>query len=86
MEQWVWTGVVTLLSQLTPNHSFHSSSLTPTSPSIHQSWFLSNTYLPYALGGGYVLGMDLVAHIARNSELLSHYNSEVGNEGEHLHS
>lgn len=44
---------------------------------LAQRWFLSDTYLPYALGGGYVLGMDLAVYIARNRELLSLYNSEV---------
>lgn len=42
-------------------------------------WSLCDHYLPYALGGGYVLSWDLVSYIARiPSELLSHYNSEVG--------
>lgn len=42
-----------------------------------QHWFLSDTYLPYALGGGYVVGGQLVDFIARNHALLSHYVSEV---------
>ncbi|KJE92736.1 beta-1,3-galactosyltransferase 6 [Capsaspora owczarzaki ATCC 30864] len=40
------------------------------------SWFLSNNYLPYALGGGYVLSQDLVGHIARTAPLLQLYFNE----------
>jgi len=40
------------------------------------TWFLCDTYLPYALGGGYVLSNDLVEYLATSSPLLQHYNSE----------
>lgn len=33
-------------------------------------WMLCDTYLPYALGGGYVLSKDLVVYIARNADYL----------------
>ena len=39
-------------------------------------WFLCDTYLPYALGGGYILSSDLVEFLARNAPLLQHYKSE----------
>ncbi|XP_075213649.1 beta-1,3-galactosyltransferase 6-like [Lycorma delicatula] len=41
-----------------------------------ENWFLCDRYLPYALGGGYVLSHALVKYISRNAELLSVYNSE----------
>ena len=39
-------------------------------------WFLCDRYLPYALGGGYVLSRDLVQRIAAASDGLELYNSE----------
>lgn len=39
-------------------------------------WFLCDTYLPYALGGGYILSYDLVEYLTLSSPLLQHYNSE----------
>jgi galactosylxylosylprotein 3-beta-galactosyltransferase len=39
-------------------------------------WFLSGFYLPYALGGGYVISGDLLQYIARNADGLQLYNSE----------
>lgn len=39
-------------------------------------WFVCDTYLPYALGGGYVLSADLAEHIVKSSTLLQHYKSE----------
>ena len=39
-------------------------------------WFLSDLYLPYALGGGYVLSGDLVHFVSQNAEYLQLYNSE----------
>ena len=39
-------------------------------------WVLCDTYLPHALGGGYVLSSDLVHFVALNSELLVQFNSE----------
>ncbi len=38
---------------------------------------LCDRYLPYALGGGYVLSHDLVAYIAATADMFSFYNSEV---------
>ena len=32
--------------------------------------------MPYALGGGYVLGRELVSFIAENARMLELYNSE----------
>ena len=37
---------------------------------------LCDRYVPYALGGGYVLGRELVRFIAENSRILELYNSE----------
>ena len=37
---------------------------------------LCDRYIPYALGGGYILGRELVQFIADNSRLLELYNSE----------
>lgn len=37
---------------------------------------LCERYLPYALGGGYVLSTKLVQYIAQNRRILSQYNSE----------
>nr|CAG4637216.1 EOG090X0A8N [Ceriodaphnia reticulata]SVE73090.1 EOG090X0A8N [Ceriodaphnia reticulata] len=39
-------------------------------------WFLCDTYLPYALGGGYILSSDLVEFLAKCAPLLQHYKSE----------
>lgn len=39
-------------------------------------WFLCDRYLPYALGGGYVISTDLVHRIAMNADSLQFYNSE----------
>ena len=41
-----------------------------------KKWFLCDRYLPYALGGGYILSHDLVKHIVSNSDSLILYNSE----------
>ena len=41
-----------------------------------EKWFLCDRYLPYALGGGYVLSHDLVRRIVVNADGLSLYNSE----------
>ena len=40
------------------------------------SYKLCDKYIPYALGGGYVLGRELVKYISENSRLLELYNSE----------
>ncbi|OWF56163.1 beta-1,3-galactosyltransferase 6-like [Mizuhopecten yessoensis] len=39
-------------------------------------WKLCDRYLPYALGGGYVLSSDLVHYIASNSKMLKLFNNE----------
>ncbi|XP_051162018.1 beta-1,3-galactosyltransferase 6 [Leptopilina boulardi] len=39
-------------------------------------WILCDNYLPYALGGGYILSYKLVEFIAKNAENLKLYNSE----------
>lgn len=39
-------------------------------------WFLSDHYLPYAYGGGYILSADVVHRIAVNSDGLQLYQSE----------
>lgn len=41
-----------------------------------KDWFLCDYYLPYALGGGYVLSHDLIRRIIANSDGLTLYNSE----------
>lgn len=41
-----------------------------------KDWFLCDNYLPYALGGGYVISKNIVKYIANNADILSHYNSE----------
>ena len=39
-------------------------------------WFVCDLYIPYALGGGYVLSNDLVSRMVVNSDGLQLYNSE----------
>lgn len=39
-------------------------------------WFLCDKYLPYAVGGGYILSSPAVQFIANNGHLLSTYRSE----------
>ncbi|KAF2349354.1 Glycosyl transferase family 31, partial [Trinorchestia longiramus] len=41
-----------------------------------ENWLLCDRYLPYALGGGYVLSHDLVEFVASNSKWLQLYNNE----------
>ena len=41
-----------------------------------KEWFLCDHYLPYALGGGYVVSSDLVHKIAVNADGLEFYNNE----------
>jgi len=40
------------------------------------NWFLCDRYLPYALGGGYVISEDLVKFVAQNSNLLQLFRNE----------
>lgn len=41
-----------------------------------KDWYLCDRYLPYALGGGYVISSDLVRRISLNADGLQLYNSE----------
>ncbi|KAL3862412.1 hypothetical protein ACJMK2_008379 [Sinanodonta woodiana] len=41
-----------------------------------KDWFLCDRYLPYAVGGGYVLSSDLVHYVVINSKVLKVYKSE----------
>ena len=43
---------------------------------VEKKWFLCDRYLPYALGGGYILSHDLVQRIVNNADGLVLYNSE----------
>ncbi|KAK3097756.1 hypothetical protein FSP39_012856 [Pinctada imbricata] len=43
---------------------------------VEKNWVLCDRYLPYAVGGGYVISNDLVHYIASNWKLLRLYNSE----------
>lgn len=43
---------------------------------IEKEWFLCDRYLPYALGGGYVVSVDLVHKVALMSDGLRLYNNE----------
>ena len=45
-------------------------------------WFLSDHYIPYALGGGYLISTDLVNYIANNANYFTLYNSEDVSLGE----
>ena len=40
------------------------------------NWLLCDRYLPYALGGGYVVSQELVRFIAKNAPLLQLFRSE----------
>ena len=39
-------------------------------------YIVTDRYIPYALGGGYVLSHDLVRYISTNSDLLRQFNNE----------
>ena len=39
-------------------------------------WVLCDRYLPYALGGGYIISSDLVHYVASNSKLLKYFKNE----------
>ena len=43
---------------------------------VEKDWFLCDRYLPYALGGGYVLSADLVHKVSIMSDQLRLYNNE----------
>ncbi|XP_053308052.1 beta-1,3-galactosyltransferase 6 [Spea bombifrons] len=40
------------------------------------AWVLCDYYLPYALGGGYVLSWDLVRYLSLSKDFLAHWQSE----------
>lgn len=40
------------------------------------NWIASDRYIPYALGGGYLVSKELVSYIGRNIEHLKSFNSE----------
>jgi hypothetical protein len=50
-----------------------------------QAWFFSERYLPYALGGGYVLSSPLVRYLADNGDRFLQFHSEVSQEEEGVH-
>ncbi|XP_045163167.2 beta-1,3-galactosyltransferase 6-like [Mercenaria mercenaria] len=41
-----------------------------------KDFVLCDRYLPYALGGGYVISKDLVAYVAKNADLFKQLNNE----------
>ena len=43
---------------------------------VEKEWFLCDRYLPYALGGGYVISADLVHKVSLVSDSLRLYNNE----------
>ncbi|KAF5290773.1 hypothetical protein FQA39_LY14616 [Lamprigera yunnana] len=56
---------------------FHGSAHVQSNGKWKESnWILCDYYLPYALGGGYILSKNLVTYIASNGNYLRQYNSE----------
>ncbi|XP_078659793.1 beta-1,3-galactosyltransferase 6-like [Branchiostoma floridae x Branchiostoma belcheri] len=56
---------------------FHGDAKVPKEgPLEDHDWVLCDRYVPYALGGGYVLSADLVHYIAANVDSLKLYRSE----------
>lgn len=43
---------------------------------IETEWFICDLYVPYALGGGYVISSDIVSAISANRNTLKLYNAE----------
>lgn len=41
-----------------------------------ENWMLCDTYLPYALGGGYILSKGLIVLLAKSAGYLKYYSSE----------
>lgn len=72
-----WAEPVRLYESKPSQTALFTPTYTHIASSLQQHWILSDTYIPYALGGGYLLGMDLVDYIAKNEKLFSIYNSEV---------
>ncbi|XP_045471894.1 beta-1,3-galactosyltransferase 6 [Harmonia axyridis] len=46
-----------------------------------QNWIACDKYIPYALGGGYILSKSLVTYIAKNADYLRMFNSEDASVG-----
>lgn len=53
-----------------------SANVKRTGPWKEEKWFLSDHYLPYALGGGYVISFDLLEYLWKNADWITQYNSE----------
>ena len=70
------------LSKRTSNNSFYwgffdgRASVKKQGKWAERDWFLCDRYLPYALGGGYVISSDLIHRIAMSADGLQLYNSE----------
>lgn len=48
---------------------------------IETEWFVCDLYVPYALGGGYVISNDIVSAVCVNRNILKLYNSEDASVG-----
>jgi galactosylxylosylprotein 3-beta-galactosyltransferase len=56
---------------------FHGNARIKTSGKWRESnWIACDKYIPYALGGGYILSKKLISIIAKNKDNLKQYNSE----------
>ena len=55
---------------------FSGSRVRTTGKFAEKNWFLSSTYIPYALGAAYVLSGDLVKFIALHHDSLIQYRNE----------
>lgn len=70
------------LKERTSNQSYYWGYHYKRSPVLKEGkweenkWFLCDTYLPYAAGGGYLLSKDLVRRLVLNSDGLVLYNNE----------
>ena len=54
-------------------------------PWAENNWFLSDHYLPYALGGGYILSIDLVEYISKISGMVQLYKNEDVSLGKNIY-
>ena len=57
-------------------HHLKRSSVFKTGKWAETNWFLCATYLPFAVGAGYVLSHDLVKRVTSNADGLILYNNE----------
>lgn len=70
------------LSQRTSHRAFYwghflgAGGVTKEGPYAEHRWSICETYLPYALGGGYVVSMDLVRLVALSAPYLNVYRNE----------